>query len=389
MLDWLRRLRIITIGDVGYWHGRSGYPREAHGISLPLYPTGGDLDAPHSQIMAPYEANLVAQSTQKQSAAARVPLARLASLRPDLNHRDREIAAIEREIGGVRMQRAVYGAEKFRPALHPLIFWAIIAALVFFEVSLNKAALDHLNIDEQLALESAIFISGVSFAAAKSTALVLRQRRWNADVWTDIAIAAILNIVFLSALAFVGQLRAADAGGSADAALFWLTLSGGYFAILLTSFLQIDPNRSRAQLEIALERMEGRLEQLQRERLAAAKEHNRIIADVRIMLAEVAGDLKERVAQYRNGVLRARPGDPPPGYFAHQVSAAALEPIHLGDFVDEHPAMHPATAISRHEGTEPSAVPASGNKEPIRPTLTSMSFDNDIHIPDAIQEIIR
>jgi hypothetical protein len=389
MLDWLRRLRIITIGDVGHWHGRSGYPRDAHGIALPLYPTGDDPEASRSQTVAPYEANLVAQSTQKQSAAARAPLARLASLRPDLNHRDREIAAIEQEIGEVRMQRAAHGAEKFRPALYPLIFWAIIAALVYFEVSLNKAALDHLNIDEQLALESAIFISGVSFAAAKSTALVLRQRRWKADVWTDIAIAAVLNIVFLSALAFVGRLRAADAGGSADAAFFWLTLSGGYFAILLTSFLQIDPNRSRVQLEIALERMEGKLEQLQRERLAAAKEHNRIVADVRIMLAEVAGDLKERVAQYRNGVLRARPDDPPPSYFAHQVSAAALEPIHLGDLVDEHPAMHPATAISRRDGTGPSADTASRNDEPSRPTLTSMSFDNDIHTPGAIKEIAR
>lgn len=36
MLTWLRRFRLITVGDVGWWHGRRGYPRQIHGIALPL-----------------------------------------------------------------------------------------------------------------------------------------------------------------------------------------------------------------------------------------------------------------------------------------------------------------------------------------------------------------
>lgn len=37
MLHWLHRLRIITVGDVGWWHGRRGYPRQVHGVAVPLH----------------------------------------------------------------------------------------------------------------------------------------------------------------------------------------------------------------------------------------------------------------------------------------------------------------------------------------------------------------
>lgn len=37
MLQFLRRLRIITVGDVGWWHGRRRYPKDVHGISVPLH----------------------------------------------------------------------------------------------------------------------------------------------------------------------------------------------------------------------------------------------------------------------------------------------------------------------------------------------------------------
>jgi len=38
MMDWFTR-RIFTVGDVGRWHARSGYPRADSFVMLPLYGT--------------------------------------------------------------------------------------------------------------------------------------------------------------------------------------------------------------------------------------------------------------------------------------------------------------------------------------------------------------
>jgi len=36
MIDWLVR-RIFTVGDVGRWHARSGYPRATDCVLIPLH----------------------------------------------------------------------------------------------------------------------------------------------------------------------------------------------------------------------------------------------------------------------------------------------------------------------------------------------------------------
>ena len=44
MIDWLVR-RIFTVGDVGRWHARSGYPRATDCVLIPLHGLAGPEDA--------------------------------------------------------------------------------------------------------------------------------------------------------------------------------------------------------------------------------------------------------------------------------------------------------------------------------------------------------
>ena len=46
MFDWfVRRRWLVTVGDVGWWHGRRNYPDEQHGIGVMLYQ---DTEIPHA-----------------------------------------------------------------------------------------------------------------------------------------------------------------------------------------------------------------------------------------------------------------------------------------------------------------------------------------------------
>ena len=42
MLDWFYRLRMATVGGIGWWHGRSGYPQQRHGIAVRLHAEAAD-----------------------------------------------------------------------------------------------------------------------------------------------------------------------------------------------------------------------------------------------------------------------------------------------------------------------------------------------------------
>jgi hypothetical protein len=345
MIGLLRRLGILTIGGLGWFHGRADYPGEAHGIEIPLHARGGGQPPAAGQIVAPQEANLIAQAAQKRDRVAGVVRARMAPLDGALNALDHDLARLLRDFAAARAQRAALGPEEFRAALPTWLYWALVAILLYFEVALNKAALDHLGVDEVIAWESSIFISAVSFVAAKSTARVLRQRTWRSGGWPDILLAGATNAVFLASLAFVGLLRAADAGGQGDAAFYWLMLTGGYLAIMLASFLQIDPNGARARLDLAVARLTRAKQAKWVRRSREAARRDSLLARGERLLSEIEGDLSERSAQYRDGNLRGR-ASAPPSYFRQAISLAALAEIDLGRPVDAHPATAPATELA-------------------------------------------
>lgn len=289
------------------------------------------------QVVAPYEANLVAQAEQKRLSIARPALVALARLRASINRVDHSLAHHGEELNDARRRVREGDNRAYAAALSRLGYWVGVTLLLVLEMTLNKGALDQLRIEELHAWMSAGFISLVNFFAAKSSARVLRQ--WPSMIgepapWL-IALAA--NAALVASLSLLAGLRAQEAAASGTGFVFLALQLAGYSAILFLSFHQIDPSSAREQLTRLIQLLETRVDVLWRERVALADRHNTGHEQAGVALRDIVQDCNERVYQYRDANMQARSG-PSPDFFNHALSPMVFEPIDLGHQVDPHPA---------------------------------------------------
>jgi hypothetical protein len=330
------------------------------------------------QVVAPYEANLIAQAQQKRLAMARPATRTLAGLRASLNRVDHALAHAAEILAEARS--AGPGNRPYHADFSGVFYWAATIVILSLELALNKGAVEQLRMIPLHAWATAAFVSMMNFLCAKGTARVLRRRPWLIGRHPEWILALVATTTIIGALYQLGLLRALDmagdaiqsgginislggslAGGGSAAApqagvatptspwAFLLLQADGYLAVMLLSFFQIDPDEERDQLSKRTRAAEKRLHELwtQRERLAIL--HNRTLAAANSDVEEIAHDLQERISQYRDSNMRARGAAELPAFFNFAVSSEVLKPIELGLMVDEHPRSIGTVVADEHE----------------------------------------
>lgn len=318
------------------------------------------------QVVAPYEANLIAQAQQRRLAVARSAVRILAGLRASLNRVDHALAHAAQILGEARSLGP--GKRPYHADFSGIFYWTATIVILSLELALNKGAVEQLRMIPLHAWATAAFVSVMNFLCAKETARVLRRRPWLVGRHPEWLLALLATATIMGALYQLGLLRALDmagdalqsgeinislggslaVGGSAVAQqpgavaptspwVFVLLQGGGYLAVMLLSFFQIDPDEECDQLAKRTRAAEKRLHKLwtQRERLAIL--HNRTLAAANSHVEEIGHDLQERISQYRDANMRARGNAELPSFFNVAVSSEVLKPIELGTMVDEHP----------------------------------------------------
>ena len=295
-----------------------------------------DQHIPAVQIMAPYEANIVAQAEQRRVTIALPALVGLAGLRASINRIDHALSHYTAELFVARSKMSDDDQRPYATEYSNRSFWLAVCVLLALELALNKSALDQLRIDELHAWMTAGFISVMNFFAAKSTARVIRQRPSLTSEPTPWIIALLVNMALITSLGQLAGLRAADAGIGGSALVFLALQLSGYLTVVFLAFHHLDPSSLREQLTKLIVCLDTRVEALWRERTTQANVHNTTHERARVALQGVVHDTSERIFQYRCANMRSRAGEPP-HYFSASPSPDLFKPFDLGSQIDAHP----------------------------------------------------
>lgn len=287
-------------------------------------------------MVAPYEANLVAQANQKRLKAARPVKSVLSEQRSAINRLDHNIRHESCELGAAWEKVRQMYSRPYQPEFTSRTYWSVMLLLAAIEIPLNAAALDFARL---AVLETFVVAAGfglLNFFGAKSFGRVLRQKSIASSAWRDCLVAASIGASLLFALTQFAELRRLDprVGGSADA---FLALQVTFFVVIVAvSYFHVDPDSAREQIHRTIARASARMDSLWKMRVDLAAQYNSRLAECELALEEVMQDLHERIAQYRDGNFLARTDDAPK-FMLSAIPASVFPPIILGVPIDPHP----------------------------------------------------
>jgi hypothetical protein len=255
------------------------YPRQEHAASVDLFGPlpaqimhpDKDGEQPSSRynepaasepviigttFVAPFEANVIAQTEQARHSVAGTAVNQIATIRSEIARVDYMLGHEVRELEAVRADIKSRDLRPFSPEYSKRIFWGVVVLVIAAEVPFNKVALDTFHMQGFEAWIVAVWLGCINFVAAKYVARTLRQRSWQIHDWAAccLAFAATAGVVF--GLYGLAQLREnlpppsdpakALVAGSAMSLYALQTLA--FVCGVAWSYFQVDPDRLREQL---------------------------------------------------------------------------------------------------------------------------------------------
>lgn len=294
------------------------------------------------QPVAAYEAGLIEEANQERLKLGERVGPRLAAMHAHINRLDFKLAGYASDLAHARRELAQSGIGEFFAPLNWVGFHLLTLLLICLETPVNKAALDFLRLQEWESYFLAVFFGLLNLLAAETSARVLRQNAWADKAWRSWTVAFAANAMLLAALWYVSELRGTMASGSSGPAVdssftFFALQLFCYVAVLLGSFLQINPSFKGEQLGKRIARLEKELGRVWGPRAQIAERYNLALTKANFELQSIIHDCLKKIAQFRDASMH-RLKDSAPSYFHQAVASQAFLPIHLGVPIDEHPA---------------------------------------------------
>lgn len=295
---------------------------------VPFRPSSGLL-------VAPLELRLIAEINQSRVGIAEQAVPQLHGLRARLNEVQHELGIKAGEV--IDIQHEIVGSE-VPQFVSPFGWWpkVLIPVMLILELPVNKAALDFLRLPQFESYALAIFFALVNFAAAKSTARVIRQEPFSLSNVRPWAIAFITNLALLYMIFRVAELRSLEASLTTASWTFFALQLAFYLATLFLSYLTIAPSAEDEQLSLRLTKGRAALRSNWRKHAKVAKVYNRLRETTLLRIAKQEEAGLADVAEYRDHNLRAR-SDAGPSWFSSPIPRTVWRPIDIGEPVDEHP----------------------------------------------------
>ena len=299
-----------------------------------------------SQMLAAYEADLVAKCEQKRIAIARPAAVRVARFRSEIDRIDHWMARDAASLAATDAARSSEAdAGRFEKPWPTFAYWLAMIAIATSEVWVNKLAFDYAASDNIGSFALAASASAYMFMLGKFTAKLLRQKPWRQGDWNGVWLAVPCNLLILGLAWFIGTARATmatDVAASKHHALvpgigfgFALFMLLGYVAMLYASYWFVDPSSHREQLDAREDRLRPKVDGLCRQREKLASEHNQLVVRASLELEQMVQDCIERVTQFRDGNFQQNPHAP--SWFRLALPTAMVKPIHIGELIDTDP----------------------------------------------------
>lgn len=303
-----------------------------------------NLNSKNSSLLkvSPFEAGQVEDTNEKRLSIARKASEILAGLRSKINKLDFKLSDYAKELERCKSKlKNNHNEEYYYPSLNPTFYRYMLIILVLLEIPVNAACLDFLRLAELESYMVAILFGLLNVLIAKTTARVIRQTSFNKKELRTWLLTLIVNVVIVSLIFDLGELRGQLAEASnrdidSSANLFIFLQMLFYVTGVFVAYFQLVNDFNNEKIVTRLNKLSSSLDEVWGNRVKLAEKYNKTLSNSIFEIKEQETKCVSGLMEYRNLNLMQR-STPGPEYWRNHIDHKVFIPIDLGHQIDAIP----------------------------------------------------